>query len=144
MFTRKDRAKAVKTTLANDNRLLKKVSTKLINDLKKKGVEEDIIFDVHVAFEEALRNAMIHGNKSESGKKVIIETNMTETEVVICVEDEGDGFDPWGLPDPTLNENLLKEGGRGVYLIRHLMDEVRYEEGGRKIIMIKYLNREHL
>ncbi|MFC1644332.1 ATP-binding protein, partial [Candidatus Omnitrophota bacterium] len=144
VFTRKERAKAVKTTLANDNRLLKKVSTKLISDLKEKGVEEDIIFDVHVAFEEALRNAMIHGNKSESGKKVIIETNMTETEVVICVEDEGEGFDPWGLPDPTLNENLLKEGGRGVYLIRHLMDEVRYEEGGRKVIMIKYLDKKHI
>ena len=58
------------------------------------------------------------------------------------MEDEGEGFNPDSLPDPTLEENLLREGGRGVYLINHLMDEVRYEKNGRKVIMKKYFNNK--
>ena len=133
----------MKLEIANDSHLLKEVSNKLIGKLKEKNVDEDIIFDVHVGFEEALRNAMIHGNKSMAGKKVRIETQITDSFVQISVEDEGDGFDPDSLPDPTLDENLLKEGGRGVYLIRHLLDEVRFEKDGRKVIMKKYFEKIH-
>jgi serine/threonine-protein kinase RsbW len=134
----------MKTRIANDNYLLKEASKKLIDALKEKGVDEDIIFDIHVGFEEALRNAMVHGNKMDPRKKVTVKTEVNTSIVVICVEDEGEGFDPETLPDPTLDENLLKEGGRGVYLIRHLMDEVRYENGGRRVIMKKYLGGKHL
>lgn len=134
----------MKARIPNDSHLLKEMSTKLIDDLRDMGVNEDIIFDIHVGFEEALRNAMIHGNKSEPGKKVMVETEINEKKIVIYVEDEGIGFDPESLPDPTHDENLLKEGGRGVYLINHLMDEVRYENGGRKLVMVKYFDRKHL
>ena len=134
----------MKTKIANDNHLLKEESKKLIKVLKANGIDEDIVFDIHVGFEEALRNAMIHGNKMDPGKKVTIETKVDANIVFICVEDEGEGFAPEALPDPTLNENLLKEGGRGVYLTQHLMDEVRYENGGRRVVMKKYLNRKHL
>jgi len=61
----------MKTEIANDNHLLKETSNTLISLLKQKHVKEDVIFDIHVSFEEALRNAMIHGNKSQSDKKVI-------------------------------------------------------------------------
>ena len=135
---------SAKTTIANDDHLLKEESKKLINALREKGVSEEVIFDVHVGFEEALRNAMIHGNKRDPDKRVTIETRVTDDAVIICVEDEGGGFDPKSLPDPTLNENLLKEGGRGVYLIEHLMDEMKYEKGGRKLIMKKYFKKEHI
>ena len=134
----------MKTSIENDSHLLKEVSKKLIDDLKKRGVDEDIIFDIYVGFEEALRNAMIHGNKSAHDKKVTIETEIEGNRVTILVEDEGEGFDPTSLPDPTLDENLLKESGRGVYLINHLMDEVRYENGGKRVVMIKYLDKKHL
>ena len=134
----------MKTSISNDSHLLKEVSKKLINILKEKNIDEDIIFDVHVAFEEALRNAMIHGNKNDSDKKVHVETEVTDKAVTIIVEDEGGGFSIEGLPDPTLDENLLKEGGRGVYLIQHLMDEVTYEEDGRRVKMVKYLDLKHL
>jgi serine/threonine-protein kinase RsbW len=134
----------MKVTIPNDSHLLKEMSTKLIDDLRDMGVNEDIIFDIHVGFEEALRNAMIHGNKSDPGKKVMVETAINEKKVIIYVEDEGEGFNPESLPDPTHDENLLKEGGRGVYLINHLMDEVRYENGGKKVIMVKYFDRKHL
>ena len=129
----------MKTTISNDSHLLKEISKKLLEDLREKAVEEEVLFDIHVAFEEALRNAMIHGNKLDPAKKVIVETDITEDKVRICVEDEGPGFEPEDVPDPTLDENLLKEGGRGVYLIKYLMDEVKYENGARRINMVKYL-----
>jgi serine/threonine-protein kinase RsbW len=134
----------MKTKIANDSHLLKEVSMELIRQLQKKGVDEDIVFDVHVGFEEALRNAMVHGNKSIPGRHVTVEAEISDLSVTICVEDEGDGFDPARLPDPTKQENLLKESGRGVYLMRHLMDEIRYENGGRRVVMVKYFGKKHL
>ena len=131
-------------TISNDSHLLKETSKKLINNLKKRHVDEEIIFDIHVGFEEALRNAMVHGNKSKPDKKVKVYTEISDEKVTISVEDEGEGFDPSKLPDPTVGENLLKESGRGVYLIKHLMDESRYENDGRKVIMVKYFNKKHL
>ncbi|MGB3114305.1 MAG: ATP-binding protein [Candidatus Omnitrophota bacterium] len=144
MFTGKDRSRIMETEIVNDSQLSKNVSKELITTLKESGVDEDIIFDIHVGFEEALRNAMIHGNKLSPDKVLKIRTEITPTEVIISVEDEGEGFDPGKLPDPTLDENLLKEGGRGVYLINHLMDEVEYLKGGRRIVMKKRLFTKHL
>ncbi len=132
----------MKRLVENDSFLLKEVSKDLMTDLREKGVSDNVIFDIHVSFEEALRNAMIHGNKLDPKKKVIVETEVTEKSVIVSVEDEGKGFDPRELPDPTLEENLLKESGRGVYLIRHLMDEVKYANNGRKVIMIKYYDKK--
>lgn len=130
----------MKVMISNDNHNLKETSRKLIENLKEKGVKDDLIFDIHVGFEEALRNAMVHGNKWDPDKRVTVETEKKGNAVIIRVEDEGDGFNPETLPDPTRDENLLKEGGRGVYLMRHLMDEVRYENGGRRVVMVKYLD----
>jgi len=134
----------MKNIIMNDSYLLKEESKKLINILKDKGISEDMIFDIHVGFEEALRNAMIHGNKLDVQKKVIVDVELTDDFIVICVEDEGDGFDPDMIPDPTLEENLLDERGRGVYLITHLMDEVEYKNEGRCVMMKKFFNKEYL
>lgn len=123
--------------IPNDSRLLREVSKDLIKSLKERNVPEDVIFNVHVAFEEALRNAMIHGNRMDPGKKVLVETKLTENDITICVEDEGQGFDPDNLPDPTVDDNILKESGRGVYMMRHLMDTVEYMDGGRKVVMAR-------
>ncbi|MCK4851643.1 MAG: ATP-binding protein [Candidatus Omnitrophica bacterium] len=130
-----------KLQITNDSRLLKKASRELIDILKDRGIGEETLFDVQAGFEEALRNAMLHGNRLHPDKKVIVETEITFEQVTISVEDEGEGFDPDSLPDPTLEENLLKESGRGIYLIRHLMDRVRYENGGRRVVMTKYLKK---
>ena len=134
----------MKIKIPNDSHLLKEVSDEFLGSLREKGIDEEVIFDIHVGLEEALRNAMIHGNKLDPKKEVKIETEITDSMVIIIVEDEGEGFDPESLPDPTLDENLLKEGGRGVYLINHLMDEVIYENGGRKVIMKKRLDKSHI
>jgi serine/threonine-protein kinase RsbW len=129
----------MKISIASDSCLIRQISERLIDELKKKGAEEDTIFDIRVGFEEAVRNAIVHGNRSSAGKKVNIETEISGKEVVIRIEDEGSGFDPESVEDPTFDKNLLKEGGRGVYLIKRSMDEVRYERGGRRVVMIKSL-----
>ncbi|MFH1395064.1 MAG: ATP-binding protein [Candidatus Omnitrophota bacterium] len=132
--------RVVRNVIPTNSRLLKKISKKLIKNLKKSKIDEEIIFDIYVSLEEALRNAMIHGNKLDMRKKIIVEAEILNGQMTICVEDEGEGFNFSYLPDPTLDENLLKENGRGVYLIKHLMDRVTFEKGGKRIVMIKFLD----
>lgn len=127
----------LRRVIENDSHLLKQLSGEITEKLTSLGVSEESLFEVRVAFEEALRNAMLHGNKMDAQKKVLVEAEMSEEKVKICVSDEGAGFDPEKIPDPTDEENILKTSGRGVYIIRHFMDEVKYENGGRKVSMIK-------
>jgi serine/threonine-protein kinase RsbW len=75
---------------------------------------------------EATTNAIIHGNKSDESKLVSIDVKKVDGELVIKVKDHGKGFDPGKVPDPTEPENLLKDSGRGIYLMRVYMDDVRY------------------
>jgi serine/threonine-protein kinase RsbW len=79
--------------------------------------------NLQIACSEALINAIVHGNKEDGNKKVY--TNIVYNEIIMTVriKDEGKGFDVDALPDPTLNENILKESGRGIFIIRSLVDE---------------------
>ncbi|MFH1798212.1 MAG: ATP-binding protein [Candidatus Omnitrophota bacterium] len=127
----------IKTSIISDMRFLKNISKKIKNVLNSKEFDKGDIFDLQVAFEEVLRNAIVHGNKSNLSKRVIVEVELVGDTVKACIEDEGKGFDPEILPDPTHEENLLKENGRGVFLVKNLMDEVRYEAGGRIVTIVK-------
>jgi len=92
---------------------------------------------VFLGLSEALTNSIVHGNKLNASKKVSIEVNCLNEELFIEITDEGDGFWIDCLKDPTCLENLKKENGRGIFLIRHYADEVDYFDGGRKV-RIKY------
>jgi len=92
---------------------------------------------VFLGLSEALTNSIVHGNKLNSSKNVSIEVNCLNEELFIEITDEGDGFHIECLKDPTCLENLKKENGRGIFLIRHYADEVDYFDGGRKV-RIKY------
>ena len=129
----------IKTFIENDSHLLKEISREVTDELRSLGTHEGLIFDIQVAMEEALRNAMIHGNKFDPQKKVSVEAEVVGGKVRVCVEDEGAGFVSSNVPDPTDEENILKTSGRGVYMINHLMDEVKYENGGRRVVMVKCL-----
>lgn len=84
------------------------------------------LHDLLVALTEAVNNAMIHGNHLEYEKEVRIDIRTTPTEVLVAVRDQGSGFDPEAVPDPRSPERLLAEGGRGVFLIRHLADNAEF------------------
>jgi serine/threonine-protein kinase RsbW len=97
--------------------------------------------DIEMALREALANAVIHGNGDDSCKSVYVSCRCyMDGEVSIMVRDEGRGFDSNGVPDPTCLENLLFTHGRGIYLMKTLMDDVCFEEGGSVVRMRKNPN----
>lgn len=102
---------------------------------------EERFMNLLIAYTEAVNNAVIHGNQQNPYKNVFIELEKTKNELRISVADEGNGFSESNVPDPTLSENLLKQSGRGVFLIKKLTDEVRFnsQESGTRIDMVFYL-----
>jgi len=97
--------------------------------------------DIEMALHEALANAVIHGNGENSLKRVYVACRCyTDGEVSITVRDQGQGFDSNAIPDPTSRENLLFTHGRGIYVMKTLMDEVSFEEGGAVVMMRKKSN----
>jgi serine/threonine-protein kinase RsbW len=112
-----------------------------IDNVKEKfNVDDDLYGNIMVAITESVNNAMKHGNKLDKTKNVILSATCDENALVIRVEDQGDGFDYDNLPDPTAPENLDKVGGRGVFLMKHLSDEVRFENEGRVSEMVFYFS----
>ena len=93
--------------------------------------------EVEIALREALANAIIHGNHENPGKHVHVRFRCNPDEVSIAVKDEGRGFDINEMPDPTAPENIGSGHGRGIYLMKAFMDEVRFEEGGVVVHMRK-------
>jgi serine/threonine-protein kinase RsbW len=100
---------------------------------KELNLDESLFGNMLIALTEAVSNAIIHGNKCDESKKVIINTLSFADKICLRIEDEGNGFDPHNLPDPTAPENLLTPGGRGVFLMQHLADSVSFIENGRVI-----------
>lgn len=99
--------------------------------------------EIDLALREALVNAIVHGNQNDPSKRVYVNCRCTtDGEVSITVEDEGNGFRSDAVSDPTLPENKLRTHGRGIYLIRMLMDEVHFEKGGSVINMRKKANAD--
>jgi len=99
--------------------------------------------DVEIALREALANAVLHGNHQDAEKKIQISCRIQcGGEVSIIVRDEGKGFDPTKVPDPAI-DNIGSEHGRGIYLMRALMDEIRFEQGGTEVHMRKRASRSN-
>ncbi len=105
-----------------------------INDLTKE-YDEELSGKIHLALNEAVINAIVHGNKEDESKKVHITAKYADDGMELSVRDEGAGFDPAALPDPTDNEALIKESGRGVFLIKQYADEVLFERNGTLVRM---------
>ncbi len=100
------------------------------------NIDEDIYGNIMIAVTEAVNNAIKHGNNCDKNKNVTLSAVWEDTLVRFIVEDEGSGFDPNALPDPTAPENIEKIGGRGIFLMMQLSDEVVFSNEGRKIEMI--------
>jgi serine/threonine-protein kinase RsbW len=97
--------------------------------------------EIETALREALANAIHHGNQEDPYKRVYVTCRCAaDGEVAITVQDEGQGFDCDAVPDPTTPENRLVKHGRGIYLVKTLMDEVRFEKGGAVVYMRKKAN----
>ena len=90
------------------------------------GVSEELSFGIEMAVRESVTNAMVHGNQEDESKSVEVIFNCHDNELEIEVRDQGEGFDPANVPDPTNAENLLKTSGRGIFLMRTFMDEIEW------------------
>jgi serine/threonine-protein kinase RsbW len=97
------------------------------------GVNEDFYGNVLIAVTEAVNNAIEHGNKGVESLKVDVSVGDKEEEFCFSVRDGGKGFDFNNLPDPTAPENILKENGRGIFLMKNLADQVVFENGGSEV-----------
>jgi len=95
------------------------------------------VSDVEIALREALANAIIHGNHEDRRKRVHVSCRCEPDEVSLTVKDEGSGFDIHTVPDPTARENIGSAHGRGILVMKGLMDEVRFEQGGVIVHMRK-------
>jgi len=95
-------------------------------------------FEIELALTEALANAVVHGCEQDPGKSVEVFAGCDPTRgILIVVRDPGPGFDASQVPSPVVGERIFSEGGRGIYLINRLMDDVQYEHGGTEIRMVK-------
>ncbi len=113
------------------------VQTRVMQDVVDCGFDEESTFAIRISLEEAIVNAIRHGNKLDATKRVRIESVVSPREVQVSVEDEGRGFERVRIPDPTAEENLCRPSGRGILLIESYMDSVRWEHGGRRVHMSK-------
>jgi len=105
------------------------------------GLEKERVAALLLAVTEATTNAIIHANKCDVSKLVTVDVQVHKTKITIKITDEGEGFNPAEIPDPTKPENLLKDSGRGVYLMRVYMDELNYNitpTGTETILTLKF------
>ena len=110
--------------------------------MNRLGIAEDVAFGIDMAVREAVTNAVVHGNKLDDAKVVEVELRNTPESFEISVHDQGSGFNPNNVPDPTKDENILKPSGRGIFFMRNFMDEVDWSadpKGGTSVRMIKRL-----
>ena len=127
--------------LKSDSGSIRESSSMILKDLESCEIGEKTAFDIKLCVEEAVRNAIVHGNKSDPKRQVRMKYWLDDDALNIEIEDEGAGFDHSAVDDPTKKENLLRNSGRGVFLIKKLMDNVEYNAKGNKIIIVKKIRR---
>jgi serine/threonine-protein kinase RsbW len=103
-------------------------------------LDEDLYGNIMIAVTEAVNNAINHGNAGNSAKNVFLSLTLNDKLLQFIIRDEGNGFDYHKLPDPTSPENLEKPGGRGIFLMKHLCDEVEFHDDGKTVELKFYMN----
>ena len=124
----------LETTLPGDPRAVEPVIRKIMGVITEMGCAAGREFEIELVLYEALANAVEHGSANDPSKQVgCCVACDHERGMLIVVRDPGQGFDPASIPSPIIGQNLFATGGRGIYLINQLVDEVRFEKGGTEI-----------
>lgn len=126
-------------TIPSDQDHLVAVDDFLEGTLRGFGIDESTIADIAISVTEVVNNGIIHGNKCDPSKALTLQIARSGSTLKFVVSDEGEGFDPSCVDDPLKEENLLKEVGRGIFIIRSLMDKVEFENTpeGVRVTMTK-------
>ena len=108
--------------------------TKVANEF---NLDEEIKNNLSLSLSEAASNAMVHGNKLDPKKYVDIKITVSDDKIKVVIKDEGNGFDPSSVPDPTAPENLLKDSGRGIHIMKTFLENMRYNftDSGTEVIL---------
>ncbi len=123
--------------IKSDPRETEAAKEAIVKELEQCHFSEDATFAVKLALEEALMNAVKHGNIGDPAKCVTVRYAVTPKKVVLIVRDEGGGFIPDAIPDPTTPDRLPLPSGRGIMLMRAYMDEVVFRDHGREVYLLK-------
>jgi len=137
----RDSAPTVRVSIPSDPVEARRVQEVIEQLLKEHHYSERDIFGIKLALEEALVNAIKHGNQMDRSRKVEIAYRVAPDLFEIHITDEGTGFDPRDVPDPTAVENLERACGRGLMLMRHYMNEVAFNSRGNSVRMCKRFSR---
>ena len=132
--------KSIKISIPSLIENIKIIESFIDNAKESFEINDDIYGNIMISVTECISNAIVHGNKSDKNKLVHLELKMEDDQLKFIIEDEGAGFDLEVLPDPTSPENIEKPGGRGIFLIKHLTDEVKFEDGGKKTVLSFYMD----
>lgn len=117
-----------------------KAANAVADFVSRSGISEEVAYGIDMAVREAVTNAVVHGNEQDEQKAVELTLKSSPEAVEITVHDQGQGFNPEEVPDPTKSENILKTSGRGIFFMRTFMDEVNWSirpGGGTTVRMLK-------
>lgn len=132
--------KSIRIEIPSISDNIRMIESFIDNAKEKFHLNDDIYGNIMIAVTEAVNNAIKHGNQSDSSKNVLLALSLDENLIKFKIEDEGTGFDYMNLPDPTAPENIEKPSGRGIFLMKHLSDEVEFLDGGRVVELHFYIN----
>jgi len=124
-------------SIPSDYRQAKAVEDAIVAAATAHGYNEEALFAVRLAVEEALANAIRHGNHADARKRVLVRYAVSDRQIDVHVSDEGKGFDPSRVPDPTAAENLQLPSGRGIMLMRAYMTKVEFNGRGNEVHLVK-------
>jgi serine/threonine-protein kinase RsbW len=110
----------------SDPDLLPELEDFIIDCAETCNLNKEKFNSLALSFSEAASNSLLHGNKLDKSKKVKIKVTVDDTKMVICIKDEGKGFNIESVPDPTKPENILKDSGRGIHIMKSFLNDLRY------------------
>ncbi len=132
--------KSIKIEIPSLTENIRMIESFIDNAKDKFQLEDDIYGNIMIAVTEAVNNAIVHGNRNDTSKNVRLTLQLLEHSIKFTIEDEGKGFDYTHLPDPTAPDNLVKPGGRGIFLMKNLCDEVSFKNEGTIVELDFYMN----
>jgi serine/threonine-protein kinase RsbW len=135
---RRQMALRYRATIESTRDAIGAAADEILEVARRIGCDDDEITDISIALREALANAIIHGNENDPGKRVLVRCyTHDELGMLVAIRDEGKGFDPDEVPDPRNAERIHLHHGRGVFMMRELMDRVMHRKGGREVVLYK-------
>ncbi|UXP33427.1 ATP-binding protein [Reichenbachiella agarivorans] len=131
---------AIKIQIPSLSENIRIIESFIDNAKEKYQFDDDIYGNIMIAVTESVNNAIVHGNKSDKSKNVDLSLFLEKSQIRFTIQDEGEGFNYDNLPDPTAPENLEKPGGRGIFLMKNLCDEVKFEDQGKRVELSFYID----